>query len=120
MDRDSIIMRIAFAIIIGVLCFYVYKWWLGTKSSYVSDPDTKESTDMMPPPPAADKPPQGAGVTMYGSDSCPWCTKQKDYFKEKGTEYTFVDCAQGQCPNFVSGFPTIVVNGEIKVGYQEI
>jgi hypothetical protein len=35
-------------------------------------------------------------------------------------DYTFVDCNQGQCPNFVSGFPTLVVDGEIKVGYQEI
>lgn len=122
MDRDSIIMRVAFAVIIGVLAFYVYKWWLSTKSSYVADPDASatQGTEMMMPPPVSDKPPQGPGVTMYGSDSCPWCTKQKDYFKEKGTEYTFVDCAQGKCPDFVTGFPTMVVNGDIKVGYQEI
>jgi len=31
-------MRVAFAVIIGVLAFYVYKWWLGTKSSYVPKP----------------------------------------------------------------------------------
>lgn len=118
MDHESIIMRVGFAIILGVLAFYVYKWWLSTKSSYTSDPDS----DVQPfvPPAPQDKPPQGAGITMYGSDTCPWCTKQKDYFKEKGKEYTFVDCAQGQCPDFVSGFPTLVVNGEIKVGYQEI
>jgi len=117
MDRDSIIMRVAFAIILGVLGFYIYKWWLGTKSNYVAEPSSKESEFM---PPVQDEPPSGPGVTMYGSDSCPWCTKQKDYFAEKGTEYTFVDCAQGKCPNFVSGFPTLVVDGEIKVGYQEI
>ena len=115
MDRDSIIMRVAFAVIIGVLAFYVYKWWLGTKSNYVPEPSTTEFV-----PPEQDKPPSGPGLTMYGSDSCPWCTKQKDYFAEKGTEYTFVDCAQGKCPNFVSGFPTLVIDGEIKVGYQEI
>jgi len=119
MDRDSIIMRVAFAVIIGVLGFYIYKWWLGTKSNYVAEPSSKGSEDMFAAP-EADKPPEGPGVTMYGSDSCPWCTKQKDYFAEKGTEYTFVDCAQGKCPNFVSGFPTLVVDGEIKVGYQEI
>ena len=118
MDRDSIIMRVAFAVIIGVLAFYVYKWWLGTKSSYVPEPSTSKESEFVPP--EQDSPPSGPGVTMYGSDSCPWCTKQKDYFKEKGTEYTFVDCAQGKCPNFVSGFPTLVVDGEIKVGYQEI
>lgn len=116
---ESMVMRIGFAIILGVLAFYVYKWWLGTKSSYTSDPDNDTPTPFVPPTPQ-DKPPQGAGITMYGSDSCPWCTKQKEYFKEKAKEYTFVDCAQGQCPDFVSGFPTLVVNGEIKVGYQEI
>ena len=118
MDHESTIMRIGFAIILGVLAFYVYKWWLSTKSSYTADPDN----DVAPfvPPAPQDKPPQGSGITMYGSDTCPWCTKQKDYFKEKSKEYTFVDCAQGQCPDFVSGFPTLVVDGEIKVGYQEI
>jgi len=110
-------MRIGFAVIIAVLAFYVYKWWLGTKSSYVAEPDAAVPVPVAPP---QDAPPQGDGITVYGTDSCPWCTKQKDYFKEKGTEYTFVDCAQGQCPNFVSGFPTLVVNGDIKVGYQEI
>jgi glutaredoxin len=119
MDRDSIIMRVAFAVIIGVLGFYIYKWWLSTKSSYVADPGAPDTVSL-PAAPAMDKPPQGAGITMYGSDSCPWCTKQKDYLKEKNMDYTFVDCAQGQCPNFVSGFPTLVIDGEIKVGYQEI
>ena len=118
MDRDSIIMRVAFAVIIGVLGFYIYKWWLSTKSSYVAEPSSSKEPVFVPP--EQDIPPSGPGVTMYGSDSCPWCTKQKDYFAEKGTEYTFVDCAQGKCPNFVSGFPTMVVDGEIKVGYQEI
>lgn len=120
MDTSSVVTRIGFAIILAVLAFYVYKWWLSTKSSYVSDPDSSSSSDVISPPPASDTPPQGPGVTMYGSDTCPWCTKQKDYFQEKGTEYTFVDCSKGQCPNFVAGFPTLVVNGEVKVGYQEI
>jgi glutaredoxin len=118
MDRDSILMKFSFAIILGVLAFYVYKWWLGTKSSYVADP-------AVPGAPAApafhpDTPPSGPGITMYGSDSCPWCTKQKDHFQNTGKDYTFVDCAKGQCPNFVTGFPTLVVDGQIKVGYQEI
>ena len=79
-------MRVAFAVIIGVLAFYVYKWWLGTKSNYVPDPSMTKETEFVPP--EEDKPPSGSGVTMYGSDSCPWCTKQKDYFTEKGTEST--------------------------------
>jgi len=114
MDTESIVTRLAFAVILAVLSFYVYKWWLGTKSQYVA------AEQDLPSPPAQDPPPTTPGVTMYGSDTCPWCVKQKDYFRDNGTEYTFVDCSKGQCPNFVSGFPTLVVNGEIKVGYQEI
>jgi hypothetical protein len=116
MDNESIIRRVAFAVIIGVLAFYVYKWWLSTKSEYISEP-----VPVLPTPPKPkDTPPSKAGIIMYGSDDCPWCVKQKEYFKEKGTEYTFVDCAKGQCPDFVAGFPTLVIDGQIKVGYQEI
>lgn len=117
MDTSSAITRLAFAIIIGVLSFFVWKWWQGTRSLYTPQPTDSPAA---PAAPAMDQAPQGAGITMYGSDSCPWCTKQKDYFKEKKIEYTFVDCAQGQCPNFVTGYPTLVINGEIKPGYQEI
>lgn len=112
----EVLTRVAFAVIIGVLCFFAWKWWQGTKSTYTPQP----GTEPVPPPAPVDQPPQGPGITMYGTDSCPWCTKQKDYFKEKKIEYTFVDCAKGQCPNFVSGYPTLVINGEIKPGYQEI
>lgn len=60
------------------------------------------------------------GVTVYGSMGCPWTVKQIDYLKAKGTEYEFVDCAGGgKCPEFVSGFPTSVVNGQTMVGYNE-
>ena len=116
MDHDSIVMRIAFAVIVAVVGYYVYKWWLGTKSAYVADPIPELPT----PPKQKDSPPPGAGITMYGSDECPWCTKQKDYFNSKNMEYTFVDCTKGVCPDFVAGYPTLVVNGEVRVGYQEI
>jgi len=102
---DSLIMRIAFAIIIGILGFYVYTWWQGTKSSYVPEPNEV---------------PQTEGITMYGNDTCPWCQKQKEYFEKNSTKYKFVDCSNGGCPSFVSGLPTLVVDGDVRIGYQEI
>mgnify|MGYP003344750451 FL=1 len=59
-------------------------------------------------------------ITVYGSKTCPWCVKQEKYLTEKGIAYNFVDCKQQQCPDFVQGFPTLDVNGEIKSGYTEI
>jgi glutaredoxin len=59
-------------------------------------------------------------VVVYGSKTCPWCVKQEDYLTNKGIDYKFVDCSKGQCPAFVNGFPTLVVNGQVKEGYSEI
>jgi glutaredoxin len=59
-------------------------------------------------------------IIVYGSKTCPWCVKQEAYLKGKGMDYEFVDCASGQCPEFVSGFPTLMVNGEVKNGYTEL
>jgi hypothetical protein len=59
-------------------------------------------------------------ITVYGSKTCPWCVKQEKYLKDKGIPYTFVNCPTETCPDFVSGFPTLSVNGEIKQGYTEL
>ena len=59
-------------------------------------------------------------ITVYGSKTCPWCVKQETYLTEKGIPYTFVDCKASKCPEFVQGFPTLSVNGEIKSGYTEL
>lgn len=59
-------------------------------------------------------------ITVYGSKSCPWCVKQEAYLTDKGIPYTFVECDKQQCPEFVQGFPTLSVNGEIKHGYTEL
>ncbi len=58
-------------------------------------------------------------ITVYGSPSCGWTTKQLDYLNEKGKNFEFIDCTQQQCPGFVTGFPTSDVDGEINVGYKE-
>ena len=59
-------------------------------------------------------------ITVYGSKTCPWCIKQESYLKDKGINYTFVDCNSSKCPDFVEGFPTLVVNGQVKSGYTEL
>ena len=59
-------------------------------------------------------------VTVYGSKTCPWCVKQEAYLNQNGIPYNFVDCASGQCPDFVQGFPTIMKDGQILNGYTEL
>ena len=66
-------------------------------------------------------PPDKGNIIVYGSRTCPWCVKQEKYLIDNGLPYTFVDCKQdGGCPEFVSGFPTLLVDNVIKVGYNEI
>ena len=59
-------------------------------------------------------------ITVYGSKTCPWCVKQEAYLKDHGIPYYFVDCKTGKCPDYVKSFPTLVINGETKVGYTEV
>ena len=59
-------------------------------------------------------------VKFYGSDTCGWCTKQKKYFDDKGITYQFIDCKTSECPEFVKSFPTLVVDGKVTTGYQEL
>jgi glutaredoxin len=62
----------------------------------------------------------GPSVVVYGSKTCPWCVKQEEYLTNKGLKYEFVNCAGGNCPEFVEGFPTLVVDGQVRSGYTEI
>lgn len=61
---------------------------------------------------------KGKQVTVYGSMGCPWTVKQIDYLKKKNISHTFVDC-NGECPDFVQGFPTTKYGDEVLVGYTE-
>jgi Glutaredoxin len=66
-------------------------------------------------------PPDKGNIIVYGSRTCPWCMKQEKYLIDNGLPYTFVDCKQdGGCPDFVSGFPTLLVDNVVKVGYTEV
>ena len=59
-------------------------------------------------------------LLVYGTDSCSWTKKQLAYLDKKGIDYTYVNCETGNCPDFVSGFPTMDRDGRILVGYKEI
>ena len=59
-------------------------------------------------------------LIVYGSKTCPWCVKQEDYLTKIGMPYNFVDCTKSQCPDFVNGFPTLLLNNEVMHGYTEL
>jgi len=59
-------------------------------------------------------------TVIFGSPSCPWCQKQLKYMNAKGLPYHFVDCNTQFCPDFVDGYPTMIVNNKITHGYTEI
>ena len=63
---------------------------------------------------------RAGNLTVYGSDGCSWTKKQLAYLDKKGMPYTYVNCESGQCPKFVDGFPTLDIDGKIKVGYTEL
>lgn len=113
---DGVVMKFAILVILAVLGYFVWSWMQNRSVENMEAP-----SGPVAPPVAQDPVPQGPGIIMYGNDSCPWCTKQKEYFKSKEIEYTFIDCnATGGCPNFVHGFPTIVKDGVVMPGYQEL
>jgi hypothetical protein len=68
----------------------------------------------------AQQTPDKGNIIVYGSKTCPWCVKQEDYLKDKGIPYEFVDCKNQQCPDFVQGFPTLMVDNVVKSGYTEL
>jgi glutaredoxin len=116
---DGVAMKLSIAVILAVLGYFIWTWWQGRNAvvpAAVAEPTGVENYQAPPTDPV----PQGPGITMYGTDGCPWCVKQKEYFKSKNIEYTFKDCDKGECPNFVSGYPTIVKDGKAMPGYQEL
>jgi len=66
------------------------------------------------------QPTDKGNVIVYGSKTCPWCVKQEAYLTDKGIPYEFVDCKTGQCPDFVQGFPTLMVDNVVRSGYMEL
>ncbi len=65
-------------------------------------------------------------VTVYSTDTCPWCTKAKDYLRSKGVSYKVVNVGldrngamemvrkSGQ-----QGVPVIDIDGTIIIGFDQ-
>lgn len=115
---DGIVTKLALLVIVATLAYFVWQWWQEkNRETYVAPSNTTMVDEIVT---SLDEVPKEPGITMYGSEGCPWCIKQKDYFKEKNMEYTFVDCEKTPCPRFVTGFPTLVKDGQVIPGYNEI
>lgn len=59
---------------------------------------------------------QGDVIILNGSSTCSWCTKQREYFDEKGIAYEFKDCDRGECRDGIVAYPTL----DNVVGYREL
>ncbi|MBS1266745.1 MAG: putative Thioredoxin [Candidatus Woesearchaeota archaeon] len=67
-----------------------------------------------------------AKVKVFSTPTCPWCTKAKDYFKEKKIEFEAKNVAEdlearkemveksGQM-----GVPVIMIDDEVIVGFNK-
>ena len=70
-------------------------------------------------------------IVMYALSTCGWCKKTKRFLNEMGVEYDYtdVDLLEGEEKTRVMeelerwnprrSFPTLVINNECIVGYQE-
>ncbi len=67
-----------------------------------------------------------AKVTVYGTPTCPYCTRAKEYFQQKGTEIEYVDVSldKEKIEEMVEksgqmGVPVIDIDGTIIVGFDK-
>ncbi|MEO0085330.1 MAG: glutaredoxin family protein [candidate division WOR-3 bacterium] len=70
-------------------------------------------------------------VSFYGLSTCGWCRKAKDFLDSNGIEYefTYVDLCEGEEKaqaaarvrelNPRGSFPTIQIDNEVVVGFDE-
>lgn len=66
------------------------------------------------------EPGSDSSLIVYGTMECGWTRKQLKYLDDKGLKYTFVNCKEGNCPPDVTGYPTMIYNGERINGYKEL
>ncbi len=65
-------------------------------------------------------------VIIYTTESCPWCKKTKEFFKEHDIKYKEVDvgsdskaAAEMVKMSGQMGVPVIEIDGKIVVGFDE-
>ena len=94
-------------VIIGLLVLILVVLLMKNGSMFSSGPDSSTVIDK-------------GNLIVYGSKTCPWCVKQEDWLTKSGIDYTFVDCTKTQCPDFVNGFPTLLLDNQVMNGYTEL
>ncbi|MBI2451715.1 glutaredoxin family protein [Candidatus Pacearchaeota archaeon] len=65
-------------------------------------------------------------IIIYGTDSCPWCHKAREFMKEHKIKFTDKNVGEDQKAaaemikkSGQQGVPVIDVDGEIIVGFDE-
>ena len=63
------------------------------------------------------------GITMYGTEWCGYCNKQKALFGDSFQYVNFVDCDENKeaCSNSgIRGYPSWIINSELKPGLTQL
>lgn len=65
-------------------------------------------------------------ITVYSTNTCPWCIKAKDYLRSKGVEFKEVNVVLDRVgamemvrKSGQSGVPVIDINGNIIIGFDQ-
>ena len=65
-------------------------------------------------------------VIVYGTSSCPWCHKTREFLKGKKIKFKDINVGEDQKAakemiekSGQTGVPVIDINGEIIIGYDE-
>lgn len=65
-------------------------------------------------------------VKIYTTNSCPWCHKAKEYFKENGIQFTELNVEEDQSKaqemvekSGQTGVPVIEIDGKIIIGFNK-
>ncbi|MBT4540645.1 glutaredoxin family protein [Candidatus Woesearchaeota archaeon] len=67
-----------------------------------------------------------AKVTVYGTPTCPWCKRAKEYLESKGVKFDEIDVSKDQEAGHIMmqksgqmGVPQIDINGKMIVGFDQ-
>lgn len=65
-------------------------------------------------------------ITVYSTDTCPWCVKAKDYLRGKEVEFKEVNVGKDMAgakemieKSGQNGVPVIDIDGNIIVGFDQ-
>ena len=65
-------------------------------------------------------------IVVYGTEHCPWCHRAKDFFKENGVEFKYIDVGKDRkaAEEMIEktgqrGVPVIEMGKEIIIGFDE-